>query len=285
MSTSPTPGYTTRQVARLLDLSEGQVRRYVRAGFLEPRRGSGRKYRFSFQDLVILRVAKELVEARIPPQQVSRSLARLRRQLPRGKPLTAVRIAAQGERVVVREGDEVWEPESGQLRLDFEVRELVEKVAPLVDRRAAAAERGDAPMEAEDWFELACELEESRPRQAREAYRRTLELNPNHRDAHLNLGRLLHEGIEGQRDLPGAEIHYRRTLELDPTDGLAAFNLGVVLQDRGDRQAAVAAYQRAVEMDPTLADAYFNLAGLYEGLGQKALAFSTLKTYKDLTGR
>ena len=42
--------YTTRDVARLLGLSEAQVRSHAR-GYLAPARGPRNAYRFSFQDL------------------------------------------------------------------------------------------------------------------------------------------------------------------------------------------------------------------------------------------
>ncbi|MGH7806347.1 MAG: MerR family transcriptional regulator, partial [Candidatus Binatia bacterium] len=53
-------GYTARDVAKLLALSIGQVRSFVRAGFLVPERGPRGEFRFTFQDLVLLRTAKEL---------------------------------------------------------------------------------------------------------------------------------------------------------------------------------------------------------------------------------
>ena len=38
-----TKQYETSEAARILDLPEGQIRSCVRAGFLKPRRGPGRK--------------------------------------------------------------------------------------------------------------------------------------------------------------------------------------------------------------------------------------------------
>jgi len=52
--------FSTRDVARLLGLSETQVRSQARAGFLTLERGPRNGYRFSFQDLVLLRAAKAL---------------------------------------------------------------------------------------------------------------------------------------------------------------------------------------------------------------------------------
>ena len=120
-------GFTVQDVARMLDLSAAQVRSLARAGFLEPGRGRRGEYRFSFQDLVLLRTAKELRASRVPPRRLRKALARLKQQLPRGRPLSAVQIRAQGDRVFVREGDKLWDPESGQRAFDFEVSELVAK--------------------------------------------------------------------------------------------------------------------------------------------------------------
>jgi tetratricopeptide (TPR) repeat protein len=280
--TAPPLGYTTREVARLLDLSPRTVLAYARAGLVAPRRDAG-GYRFSFQDLVVLRVARALQAAKLPPRRVRDALASLRRQLPAERALSAVRIAAEGGEVVVRAGGEAWEPASGQRLLDFEVAELAGRAAPVAHRAAAAAERraerAGAPWGGEQWYELACELEAADPAGARDAYRRALALDPDHADAHLNLGRLLHEA----GDPAAAEEHYRAAVALAPDDATAAFNLGVALQDLGRPEEAVGAYRRAIAADPACADAYFNLAGLYDELGKRATAIQNLKIYKALT--
>jgi DNA-binding transcriptional MerR regulator len=60
-------GYTTRDVDNLIGLSERQSRQYGRSGILDPARGANNRYLFSFQDLVLLRTAKELLDARMSP--------------------------------------------------------------------------------------------------------------------------------------------------------------------------------------------------------------------------
>jgi DNA-binding transcriptional MerR regulator len=84
--------YTTRDVARLLGLSEAQVRSQARVGYLAPDRGPRNAYRFSFQDLVLLRTAKALSEARVSPRRIRRALRALARELPAGRSLSGVRI-------------------------------------------------------------------------------------------------------------------------------------------------------------------------------------------------
>ncbi len=275
---SKLPGYSTGEVARMLGLTEGRIRGWVSAGFVDPRRGPRGELSFSFQDLVVLKAARGLDDAEISPQKVRRALDGLREQLPAGRSLATVSIGAEGAQVVVREGGEAWEPDSGQRVIDFEVAELAEQAAPLAAATLAKAGSIDGMM-AEDWFELGCDLEATSIDEAIVAYQRVLELEADHAEAHLNLGRLLHEA--GAID--DAERHYRAASDANPDDATAAFNLGVALQDLGREGEAVDAYARAITTDPSYADAYFNLADLYERLGKQAMAIQNLKIYRTLT--
>jgi tetratricopeptide (TPR) repeat protein len=283
MDRSPTlfSGYSTRDVATMLGLSPEQIRSYVRSGFLSPPRGPRGELRFSFQDLVLLRTAKGLVSAHIPSRRVRQALVRLRHQLPTGRPLTAVRILADGKQVIARDGREIWNPESGQALLDFEVSDLARDAAPFARRAAEAARDREEELDAEDWFELGCELETTAPEESMDAYRRALALQPGHADAHLNMGRLHHE----RGDLAKAEEHYRLALAARPGDATAAFDLGVALEDLGRLAEAIGAYETALAADSGYADAHFNLAGVYEQLGERGEALRHLKIYKSLTQR
>ncbi len=272
-------GYTTEEVARLLGLSPEQIRSYTRAGFLSPARGARGDPRFTFQDLVLLRAAKGLMAARIPAAQIRGSLRRLKQQLPRGRALSELRITAEGHRVVARDGAVAWNPESGQLVLDFDVAALAQRAAPLARRQAAAARRVEDDFDADAWFELGLELEVSAPPEARDAYRRALELDPHHADAHVNLGRLLVESDRAEE----AETHFRTVVTDHPAHATAWFNLGIALEDRRRPNEAVKAYERAIAADRRLADAYFNLARLYEATGKRAAALRNLSRYRLLT--
>jgi len=270
-------GYTVREAASLVGLSAAQVQSYLQAGFLEPRRGSRGEYRFSFPDLVLLRTARELT-TKLPARKVKRALHNLRSQLPPGKTLSSVRIVVQGERLVVRDGDALWNPESGQALLDFDLTACADAL-PLAHETAAAAGESQPDLGAEEWYELACEMEAHDTRQACAAYARVLELDPRHVDAHINRGRMLHEA----RDLRGAESHYRRALEIEPEDATAAFNLGVLLEDLGRPLEASLAYERAIRSDPEHSDAHYNLAHVYERLGRQQEAVRHLQRYRQIT--
>jgi tetratricopeptide (TPR) repeat protein len=200
--------------------------------------------------------------------------------LPRGRSLAELHIAAEGDRIVVSDGETTWSPESGQMQLDFAVAELATKAAPMARRAAKAARDAEDELSAEDWYELGLELEVATPAEARDAYRRALELDAHHADAHVNLGRLLHE----QGLVEEAERHYRLALREAPNHATAAYDLGIALEDLGRPADAIEAYRAALVTDPRLADAHYNIARLYEKVGKKAAALRHFSAYRRLTG-
>jgi tetratricopeptide (TPR) repeat protein len=271
--------YSTRDVAKLLGLSEAQVRSHARVGYLAPDRGPRNAYRFSFQDLVLLRAAKSLRDARIAPRRIRRALRRLVRQLPAGRSLSGVRISSEGDRVVVSDGDAAWNPESGQLLLDFHVADLAERAAPVARRLARRARSSDEQLTADQWYALGIDLETASPDDARDAYTRAVTLDPRHASARVNLGRWLQE--DGH---PAEAIaQYRAALAAQPDHPTAAFNLGTALEELGRRAEAIDAYRQALEADGEFADAHFNLARLYEQTGKRAAALRHLKAFKMLS--
>src|SRR5206468_8551824 len=128
---------------------------------------------------------------------------------------------------------------------------------------------------------ICLELEVSEADEARDAYRRALELDPHHADAHVNLGRLLVEADRAEE----AETHFRAAVVDHPAHATAWFNLGIALEDRRRPNDAVKAYEQAIVADRRLADAYFNLARLYEQAGKRAAALRNLSKYRLMTDR
>jgi tetratricopeptide (TPR) repeat protein len=278
-------GYSAEDVAKLIGVSVRQVRSFVRDGFLAPDVDADGTPRFSFQDVVLLRTAAGLRAASIAPARVKRALARLKRQLPEGRPLSGVAIAAEGNRIIVRDGGARWNPESGQVLFDFrvaEIAELADEIAELKPKAPPPAIDGIEAAAADEWYQIGCGREDDGDGDgAIAAYRRAIESDEKHVDAFVNLGRLLHE----RGDRAAALQAYETALTLRPDDAVAAFNLGVALEDAERLDEAAAAYQRAIAADPRAADAHYNLAGVCERLGDRAAALRHLRTYKKLTGR
>ncbi len=277
----PAQVYRTLEVARILGVTPRRVRSMVQAGLSRPGR-RGRWFEFSFQDLVLLRAAQGLAHAGVSARRIKRSLGELTRQLPADRPLSGIRIYAEGPRVVVREGSRAWQPDSGQQVFVFDVDDLAHKTRTLVpaprrsDRKAAARQES-----ATEWFDRGVALESTDPRAARAAYQQAIEIDPTLSDAHVNLGRLLHN----LGDLDSALRHYRQALAEVPDDPVVHFNLAGVLEDGKDTAAALAHYHRAIELDPNFADAHFNLGRLLEVLGRREQALRHLLAYRRLTGK
>jgi hypothetical protein len=274
--------YSVRDIERVLRLSRSTIRGLIDVGFVTPTRGPRREYRFSFQDLIVLRAARALIQAKVSRRRIRRSLEDLRRHLPQTVPLSGLSICAVGDRVVVRDGKSHWQVDSGQyvLGLDVSVENGVLRVVERAEADAPAdqTENEAGPKDSEDWFNEGLDLEETDPAAALAAYQHTVSLDPQNVAAWINWGRLLHDGGNKRE----AESVYRRALEQCGPDSVLMFNLGVLLEDLGRTDAAVEAYQAAVGEDPDLADGHYNLARLYESLGKPQHAIRHLGQYRRL---
>src|SRR6185436_2348028 len=119
-----TKHFSTRDAARILQVTEARVRSWARLGGLEPAPGPDGRSEFTFQQLLLLRTTRGLIDAGIPPRRVRRIWSSLRRQLAADLPLTSVRILASGERAIAWDENASWQPDSGQFLLDFDAGEI-----------------------------------------------------------------------------------------------------------------------------------------------------------------
>jgi tetratricopeptide (TPR) repeat protein len=269
--------YSVQDVERVLRLSRSTIKGLIDGGFVTPERGPRRQYRFSFQDLIVLRTARALTQAKVPSRRVRRALEDLRQNLPDEIPLSGLSICAVGDRVVVRDGKAHWQVDDGQyvLALDVDVDDGELRVVEHQDASAPIAPTGTATA---DWFGKGLELETSDPTAARRAYEKAVKDDAELVAAWINLGRLQHE--HGQ--LREAEKTYRAGIAAVGQDALLMFNLGVLLEDLDRPAEALAAYQVSVVEDPSFADCHYNLARLYETLGQPQHAIRHLGQYRRL---
>ena len=289
--------FSTRDAARILAVTEDQIRTYARLGEVVPLRGAGGRLEFQFQHLLLLKTTKGLLEAGVPARRLRRIWSSLRRQLTGDLPITGIRIFADGERAVAWDGGARWRPDSGQFLLEFDVAEVAERAGERDPEETAAIVMDPGYMEglepepatalatdesaaftAENWFHIGCELESESTLEARHAYLQAIELDPDLADAHLNLGRLLHQVGE----LGKAEAQYREAVRCAPEDPTSHFNLGVLLEDRGRPEEAVLAYERVLVLDSDSADAQYNLGLLLETLGRRSEAMGHLMTARKL---
>ncbi len=161
--------------------------------------------------------------------------------------------------------------------------------------------------QARAWLALAHLLENKKPEEALQAYRKASELTPKDPEPHLSAG-LLHER---QKEFSDAEAEYKQVMTLDPHNDdphsteaaigltnlymksgrlgeaepllrrLAAerpddagihLQLGRVLAAQGKKDDAIAEIQTALKLAPADADAQRDLADLYASAGKNDLA-------------
>ena len=292
-------GYTTREVADTVGLAQQQIRRYGQRLLLAPKRDDKGEYRFSFQDMVLLRTAKSLLDADVAPRRALAALAKLRKSAE--KPLSAMRVDADGGDVVVREDEALWNAETGQGHLSFATGRFGQvhvlspskaaggkgagTTAPLAGtvheakpgERETLGQSASAAVEeldSDDWYNLGLDLEDADPAQAPGAYQRSIALNPGNADAHVNLGRI----YQVRGDMKRATQHYQLALDAAPNHQLACYNLGTVFDELGEIDAALAYYRQA----PKVPDAHYNLARIFELRGDEVATRRHMRNYKKL---
>ncbi len=177
---------------------------------------------------------------------------------------------------------------------------IAQNPAPLyVDARASVLRRYAALIHSEypcarSYFNLGLSYAMTGDREmAKVAYRRALEINPQHGAALYNLGNTYKDegqlaaalvfyqkaiaansrlsdayvnmgiiyGRQGLEDL--ARKYYQKALKVDPSNSKTYFNLGFIEETSGRFSSAVDLYLKAVALDPENAEGYYNLANTY----------------------
>ena len=170
--------YGVKEVERLLGLPRSTVRALITAGFVTPARGPHNAWRFSFQDLVVMRTAQALVAARVPKRRIASAMKKLRLQA-----------------------------ESGQYLLEFG-RDPAARSLRVMERRQQVAPEPD-------WFAAALGIERDDPKGALELYARAIAADPRHLDARINRALLLHEARRFA-DAKGAYLDALEACGADP---------------------------------------------------------------------
>jgi tetratricopeptide (TPR) repeat protein len=269
--------YTQTEVAQLLSLSRGRLRSLDRAGIVSPSGRCRGRRAYTFSDLIALRVARDLLGSKVRLRDVARAIKRIRESLPRvTRPLSELRIASDGKQVVVRTTEGKFEPVSGQMVLDFEVKQLHDEVVRLL-RPSAGRDRARTAYEL---YLQASQLDENPETmdEAEDLYREAIRHDPWLAIVYTNLGNIrFRRGDEEQ-----AERLYRSALEIEKTQPEAQYNLGYMMLHRGMPDQAITYFEGAIETDPRFADAYFNLAMAYEQGGDTSKARVCWQRYLEI---
>jgi tetratricopeptide (TPR) repeat protein len=259
--------YSTRAAARILAVSPDRIRYWVRHRLIEPAARRGRRYRFAFHDLILMRMAKELLAGRRHLQALQKCVLRVR-AVSGPRPLTAVKLENRDGLILVREKNILFEAESGQLCLQFGCPATSGKVE---ERFGAARVR--------ERFEEARRIAENDPFRALMLYGDLLGREPRNFELHLRMAALL----EGEGDLDGALRHLLGAAVVVPANADVHQRLGLLYRKRNENENALQSFLRAIECDPGLLEAHRNLAELYEKLGHKRDAMRHLSTLHRLS--
>ena len=257
--------YSLADLKRLFGLPPALIRKLSQSGFIKQPAPRG-KSKFTFQELLVLRVAGALKAARVSTPKIAASLEQIRAALPADQ-LPAIALAASGRNLAVRDGARVWEA-SGQYALPLMTNPVPGAVAEL-----RAAREVPAAALAHEHYQRGHQLEETDIVAARAAYLAALSVQEDHLEARINLGRLLHLG--GQ--LEEAERLYRQAKS---SSALLSFNLAILLEDLEREEEAAGAYRDALAQDPLLCDAHFNLSRLHEKANRPRDALRHLLAYR-----
>ncbi len=231
------------------------VSELMKAGFVSPQRGERREYRFSFHDVVLLRMAEDLHGEGVSARRLARFLKQLAQSLPL-QSVAGMRFTTAGRELVVRQDGRLRNSQ-GQLVLDFSPVAAPSQVAALPARQGKG-------LDAAGHFALAEELAERDFAAAADHYRRAVELDPGLLDAWINLSCVLLEADQAIEAYAAAQeglLHHPRAAPLH-------YNLALAQEGMQQGAEALNSYRRALACDPQLLDAHYNAAQLAEQLGR-----------------
>jgi tetratricopeptide (TPR) repeat protein len=286
--------YSFAGAAKILGVPESKLRYWAQVGFVGPSVRRGGKPHYSFQDLVSVKAAKELVDRGFKAGEIRKAIEEVRATLPHvDRPLDRMRVAFDGTKLVVVDEGSAFES-SGQKLFDFGLAELARmgtsagasSSAPMgsVERSSSSisTDAQGTKRQAYDWFVEGTRAELSSggegDARAEQCYREALALDAGLAAARTNLGSLAYR----RGDAAAAREAFEAALALDPDQPEARFNLANLVLENGDLELAVAELRRVLQTAPDFADAHYNLAVALERLGGRAAARAHLEHYLSL---
>jgi tetratricopeptide (TPR) repeat protein len=241
--------YTIVQLGRILDVSNSEIRNWIRAELIKPVKIVKRLCFFDFGQVASARRLQRLTQSGVTPARIRRSLELLAAWIPDASPaLAQLEVLERGGPLLVRLEDGRLAETNGQLHLDFEGRSKKPVLStPTLRPREHSAE---------DWFNLGIAAEESGNLEgAVEAYQQAMSLGDPQPEVCFNLGNTYYAM---GRNVEAAACFIRAT-EIDGDYVEAWNNLGNAMTEIGRHDQAVPAYKQALAIEPSYADAHYNL--------------------------
>lgn len=114
--------------------------------------------------------------------------------------------------------------------------------------------------------------------EARESFRKAMELRPDYSEACYNLGNTYYDAGEKQEAIKW----FKRAAELNPEYADAYYNLGIAYSQSGEMEQAVSSFRKATEVRPDYAQAYFNLGRLFSETGMEKEAILSYRKATEI---
>lgn len=256
--------YTIVQLVQILGISRSRLEGWVRLGLIAPTETVYRLAYFDYRQVVAVRMLEALVRRGLRPRFIHRSIERLRRWVPTLR-LPEIPLREDCGRLFVRLASGALVEPNGQLRFDFDA--IADRAIPTI--------AGSRRPTADELFQRAIFLEERKQyREAAEAYRETIALDPDDPVPHFNLGNVLYQ----LDDFIESMGEFETATRLDPCYVEAWNNLGVVLAAIGLTDAAITALRQAIQLHPGYEDAAYHLVDLLRRTDQHDEADRVLRS-------
>ena len=247
--------HTVGDLNRILGISSVRLRRWIRAGLIQPTTTQFQIPFFDFHQVAFVKQLHELLEDGASLSNIKQGIEQAKDLLPHGQSLSTQwsNIERDG-RVLLRLRDQLID-HTGQKYLDFDD---TDEVAPTL---CVAAN----PHEFHDLCDEALALEEQgRPEAAADLYQRALQLEPEHPILHFDLGNVLFQ--LGRVDESIAQ--FRQAILYNSEFAMAWHNLGCVNAHLAAWDEAERCLRRALSLVPTYADSHFTLAEVLHQQGR-----------------
>ncbi len=277
--------YTPAMLAELLDVSVRTVRRWCRAGLIQPVKEVLNLPYFDYAELAAARQLAKWGKEGATVQSIQRQLSALAELAPTaGRPIQQLAITAEGKQLLMRHGSTLVEP-TGQFRFSFEESSEVATDATTLSiekfhpRSAKTNSTSGAPTTLDEMVDQALLAEDQNELDvAIDWYRTALAAYGPNADVNFQLAELLYR----QGDLSAARERYYMSIELNSGLVEARANLGCVLAECGQLELAVAAFQGTLEQFADYADVHFHLARALDELGQASKANGHWQRFLEL---
>lgn len=274
--------YSVSQITKMFSITSQKIYYWIKIGLLNPTNKSDKKIKFSFNDIVGIKIIKELMSQGVKPGDIIMAVEMLKKRLPYTKTiLQDVHFIAHGGNLLITEDDKLIEAVSGQVIIDFDAykKDRMENIKDSVLK--FDSKKYELNLEkAKQYFMEGYEYE-TKPETwelAEKSYRKSIESNSEFVFSYINLGNLKYK--QGYPE--EAKQYYLKALELSPLSPEANYNIGYIYYEEGEPLKAIHHLKITISNDPNFPDAYFQLAFCLEEVGQKEEAKLFWKKYLSL---